>query len=103
MYLEIPIYIDGAAAGAARIEGGLVSARLRDPGRVVRLTVYGERDFYLGVPEPKDGLLALDKRLTAEEARQFPQAPRYAAEKRLEEPAKPPAHVLWHGGKPHYF
>lgn len=101
--MEIPVYLDGNTAGAVRIEDGIVSARLRDPGRVVRLTVFGEREFYLGVPEPKDGMLELDKRLTASEARRFPQDPRYAAEGRIEAPAKRCSHVLWYGGKPHYF
>ncbi len=112
--MEIPIYIDGSgeAAGTLRIcrrNGILLDGRLPDPGRVVRLRVYGEREFYLGVPVPAGdgtGTLRLTRRLTPSEARRFPQKPAYAGERPLPraEPAPEPARrVLWLGGRPHYF
>lgn len=105
--MDYPIYIDGRKSGALTVtrQSGavLISARLADPGRVVRLTVYGEREAYLGVPEPGDGMLRLEKRLTGAAAEAFPQNPRYAAEHVIENPEAPKRHVIWHGGRPHYF
>ena len=105
--MEIPVYIDGQRAGTAAVcvqDGeAVVTARLGDPGRVVRLTLYGEgEEAYLGVPEPKDGLLRLEKRFSGEAMRRLPKNPAYAAECRQDtRPAK--THVIWHGGRPHYF
>ena len=105
--MEIPVYIDGRRAGTASVSvqkgETVVSAQLSDPGRVVRLTLYGEgEEAYLGIPEPAGGYLRLEKRFSGEATRGLPKNPAYAAEHRLEtKPAK--AHVLWHGGRPHYF
>lgn len=115
--MQIPIYIDGKREGTLAIErdgaATVMDARLRDVGRVVRLTVFGEREGYLGVPEPEDGQLRLVRRLSPNDMRRFPSAPEYAADSRMKsgdarvpEPEKPPAggrHVLWHGGKPYFF
>ena len=117
--MDIPIYIDGKKQGALAIEREgpitVMTADMADVGRVVRLTVYGERAGYLGVPEPIDGRLKLTRRLTPAQMRAFPQTPEYAAEGLMEgrtaPPQAPPApeeaapgeHVLWMGGKPHYF
>lgn len=112
---EIPIYIDGVREGTLTVESGgsstVLDARLRDVGRVVRLTVFGEGEAYLGVPAPENGELRLVRRLTRSELRTFPARPAYCAEKRREEPPEgplpepqePPRHVLWFGGRPHYF
>ncbi len=121
--MTVPIYIDGRETGALDIqrEGPVTVMRadLEDVGRVVRLTVFGEREGYLGVPEPVDGRLKLTRRLSPAQMRTFPKCPGYAAERAIEvnkerppEPAhvsgstkteEPGRHVLWMGGKPHYF
>ena len=108
--MEIPVYIDGEAVGSMTVERGgqwiTVDARMRDVGRVVRLTVYGERAFYLGVPVPEGDGLRLTRRLSPAEARRFPRTPSYAAEKPAELPeteARAARRVLWLGGRPHYF
>ncbi len=115
--MEIPVYIDGKQEGTLTIERQgmttVMDARLRDVGRVVRLTVFGEREGYLGVPEPEDGQLRLVRRLSPIDMRRFPSAPEYAADCRIRkdaapqrEPEKRPAagrHVIWHGGKPYFF
>ncbi len=102
--MEIPIYIDSERTGSVSITKDgtdtLVRARLRDPGRVVRLTLYGEGEAYLGVPVPSDGGLALSKRFRPGT---LPPAPEYAAEHPREKKKEPPRCVLWHGGKPYYF
>ncbi len=122
--MQIPIYIDGKKQGALTIgcQGAatVMTADMADVGRVVRLTVYGEgKAGYLGVPEPAEGRLRLTKRLSPAQMRCFPQTPEYAAERPRAEvrpalPAhksgeekspeeEPGEHVLWMGGKPHYF
>lgn len=110
--MEMPIYIDGERAGTLTMEkrGAVTCLRgdMADPGRVVRLYLFGEREVYLGVPVPEEGRLRLYKRVTPNDMRRFPRLPEYAAEEPLsrEEPAPPAGrkcHVLWHGGKPHFF
>ena len=117
--MDIPIYIDGKKQGALAIqrEGPItvMTADMADVGRVVRLTVYGDKAGYLGVPEPMEGRLRLVKRLTPAQMRSFPQTPEYAAERPMERQKTPPQapqkaeeagpgeHVLWMGGRPHYF
>ena len=102
--MQLPIYIDEKQAGVVTIaeeeDGVRLSARLRDPGRVVRLTLYGGGELYLGIPVPSGGMLVLEK-LVAPGA--LPPAPAYAAER----PAAPETprrkHVIWLGGRAHYF
>ena len=105
--MEIPIYLEGREEGTLTLErqGEVMSltAELRDVGRVVRLYVYGDRTFYLGIPEPDgSGRLRLHKRLACTRRCGFPQKPEYAAEKPAERREKQ-GHVLWHGGRPYYF
>ena len=104
--MDIPVYIDGKNTGTVTIterNGEVIaSASLDDPGRIVRLTLYGEGEAYLGIPEPKHGRLFLEKRFSGAALRVFPQKPAYAAECRKEK-SNPKTHVVWHGGKPHYF
>ena len=117
--MDIPIYIDGKKQGSLTIEREgpvtVMTADMADVGRVVRLTVYGEKAGYLGIPEPSEGRLRLTRRLTPAQMRSFPQTPEYAAEGPMEGQKTPPQaqpapkeaeqgeHVLWMGGKPHYF
>ena len=107
--MRVPIYLEGEEAGELTLERRgawtLLDARLRDAGRVLRLTLYGERPFYLGVPVPEGEGLRLTRRLSAAEASRLPRTPTYAAEKPGDRPeAEPtPARVLWLGGRPHYF
>ncbi len=106
--MRIPIFLDGAEAGRLflRREGPWteIDARMPDPGRVLRLTLYGEGEFYLGVPVPEGDGLRLYRRLTAAEAKALPEHPAYAAEHPIAppEPAAP-RHVLWMGGRAYYF
>ena len=118
--MELPVYIDGKREGSLTVERqGTMTAMavtVRDVGRVVRLSVYGEKAGYLGIPEPAGGgMLRLEKRLTPMQMLQFPQRMEYAADRPLdrrtgpaapeEKPAPAPErrHVLWMGGKPYFF
>ena len=121
--MKLPIYIDGKQEGELTVDrqgaATVMQADMRNVGRVVRLTVYGERAGYLGVPEPEDGRLRLTRRLSPMEMARFPQHPQYAAEKPMpgrkqpgEQPETSPQksggqdggrHVVWMGGKPYYF
>ncbi len=111
--MQVPVYIDDKPVGTLTLERRgpwtELDARLPDVGRVVRLTLYGERAFYCGVPVPEGARMRLFRRLTAAEARTLPETPAYAAEKPRREGSEPfppedrPRHVLWHGGRPHYF
>ena len=112
--MELPIYIDGKQAGTLTVrrdgDGALVEAVLGDVGRVVRLTVYGDGAYYLGIPVPEGGGMRLTRRLGPGELRRFPAEPAYAAEARMpadareREPSRDRGrHVLWLGGRPHYF
>ena len=117
--MQIPIYIDGSREGTLTIQRQgpvtVMEADMRDVGRVVRLSVYGEKCGYLGVPEPEGGRLRLVRRFSPLDMTRFPQSPRYAAEKPMDRKTAAPApqkpaeeqpvrrHVLWMGGKPYYF
>ena len=117
--MQIPIYIDGNQEGTLTLQRQgavtVMEADMRDVGRVVRLSVYGEKCGYLGVPEPEGGRLRLVRRFSPLDMARFPQSPRYAAEKPLDRKKAAPApqkpaetqaekrHVLWMGGKPYYF
>ena len=102
--MEIPIYLNGGEAGRLTIgkQAGriVLTARMRDAGRIVRLKLYGRGEpFYLGVPMPEAEGLCLVRRLTPTEAKRLPDAPAYAAETELEKPR----HVIYFGGRAHYF
>ncbi len=117
--MQLPIYIDGTEEGTLTVERQgtmtVMRADLRDVGRVVRLSVYGEKAGYLGVPEPEQGRLRLTRRFTNLDMLRFPQRIEYAADRPLEgrpvppgpektpENEEPKRHVLWMGGKPYYF
>lgn len=107
--MKIPIYVDGQEQGSLTLEKRgpwiLAEASLRPVGRVVRLTVYGERSFYLGVPVPEGDQLRLTRRLSAAEAARLPREPAYAGEEPMPEAEekKPRTHLIWLGGRPHYF
>jgi len=106
--MQLPIYIDGEQVGCLRLsrQGNQVraEARLKDMGRVLRLSVYGRETLYLGIPEPREGGMQLCRML-----RRMPEGARYCAERPMEEEENTPQaeaqprHVVWRGGKPHYF
>ena len=125
--MELPVYIDGKEEGVLRVEQKgtytIMTADLRDVGRVVRLTLYGEHAAgYLGVPEPANGRQHLTRRFSPLDMARMPQEPKYAADRPLEKPAallppppevthksrppkpvEPKQHILWMGGKPYFF
>ncbi len=94
-----PILIDGRSAGTLRVRRGLLTefdARCDDPGRLLRLSVYGGgREGYLGVMEPAGDGLRLCRRLSRAAMAGFPETVEYAAEsgqkppEAEDEPAKP--------------
>lgn len=82
---HVPIRLDGETRGELSVTGeGLLTrfdARCADPGRLVRLSVYGEgREGYLGVMEPENGALSLHRKLSRAERADFPERIEYAAE-----------------------
>ena len=105
--MRIPIYIDDSEAGELLLgKSGrwtTIDARVKDVGRVLRLYVYGERSYYLGVPVPEGEGLRLTRRLSPLEAEGFPREPRYAAEREFPAQRVEARRVLWLGGRPHYF
>ena len=113
--MEVPIVIDGERAGVLTIQRRgsvtVMDARLRDVGRVVRLSLFGkEGEAYLGVPVPEGEGLRLVRRISPCELKRFPRTPECAGD-RGRRPAWPEAEaeynagrrILWHGGKAHYF
>ena len=111
-----PIRLRGETRGTLTVmEEGLAtvfSARCEDPGRLVRLSVYGEgREGYLGVMEPENGALVLRRKLTRAAMAGFPEKIEYAAEagsaaaappEKKEAPSPSPrprgreTEILWH-------
>ncbi len=92
---EYPIVIDGVQKGTLCIrKEGLMTvfeAVCSDPGRLIRLSVYGEYEAYLGVMIPTEtGMLRLEKQLSRNALRGFPETIRYAgpAGEPLPEPEK---------------
>ena len=81
----VPVRLDGEVKGSLTVTAeGLLrrfDARCADPGRLVRLSVYGQgREGYLGVMEPENGALVLHRRLSRAETEAFPAVIEYAAE-----------------------
>lgn len=74
--MEVPIILDGREAGHLTITPmGLVTvfeALCEDTGKVLRLSVYGESEGYLGVMAPRGGKLYLKKNLSRASMRGFP-------------------------------
>lgn len=80
-----PIHINGENKGTLTVTAeGLATvfdARCEDPGRLVRLSVYGEgKEGYLGVMEPENGALVLRRRMSRSAMTDFPETVEYAAE-----------------------
>lgn len=82
---NVPVRLGGEIKGSLTVSAdGLLrrfDARCEDPGRLVRLSVFGEgKEGYLGVMEPENGALVLHRRLTRAETEGFPSVIEYAAE-----------------------
>ena len=82
---KIPIRLDGAVKGTLTVtREGLITlfeARCEDPGRLVRLSVYGGgKEGYLGVMGPERGALSLARRISRTGMSGFPEKIEYAAE-----------------------
>ncbi len=79
-----PIYINGTRQGELRVhqEGLLTvfSGECTDPGVLLRLSLYGEHEAYLGVMLPENGRLFLEKRFTRAAMAHFPRHPTHAGE-----------------------
>lgn len=97
--LDYPVYIDGENAGTLRAEQrGLYtrfSARFPDPGRLLRICVYGGgKSALLGVAMPENGELVLERSFSRRAMESFPAEIEYAApegeEPKKSEPAPEP-------------
>ena len=92
-----PIRLNGEEKGTLTVSPkGLTTefvTRCQDPGRLVRLSVYGdETEGYLGVMEPVGGTLYLCRRLSRAAMAAFPREIEYAGESgAAHTPAPPPA------------
>ena len=81
----VPVRLDGEVKGSLTVTAeGLLrrfDARCADPGRLVRLSVYGQgKEGYLGVMEPENGALTLCRKLSRTATAAFPARIEYAAE-----------------------
>lgn len=87
---KYPIMIDGEQCGSLAVEKeGLMTvfhARCDDPGKMLKLSVYGDREGYLGLMMPRDGALELRKSYTREGMKQFPGEILYAGPAGMEVP-----------------
>ena len=84
MFGEYPVVANGTEIGTLRVtQDGLMTvfdARCRDPGELLRLSVYGEREAYLGVMAPDGkGEVRLQKRFSRAALADFPETIRFAA------------------------
>ena len=82
--MEYPIYIDGENAGTLHVEQqGLYTrffARFADPGRLIRLCVYGGgKTAVLGVAMPENGELYFERKFSRVALGDFPENIEYAA------------------------
>lgn len=82
---KIPIHLDGVVKGTLTVtREGLVTrfeGRCEDPGRLVRLSVYGGgKEGYLGVMSPERGALSLTRQISRAGMADFPTVMEYAAE-----------------------
>ena len=94
--MDVPIRINGEVTGKLEImpEGNytLFLGRCADPGRLLRLSVYGGgREGYIGVMMPEGGTVTVKKRFTRYDLRAFPATIEYAGEAGMaeKEPAPP--------------
>ena len=83
--MNVPIVIDGQETGKLEIEREgsytLFRGRCADPGRLLRLSVYGgEREGYVGVMMPEGGTVTVKKRYSRFDLRNFPDTIEYAGE-----------------------
>lgn len=97
--MDYPVIIDGENAGILRAEQrGLYthfSARFPDPGRLLRICVYGGgKSALLGVAMPENGELVLERSFSRRAMESFPAEIEYAApegeEPKKSEPAPEP-------------
>lgn len=98
---QYPLMLDGQVKGGLTVtrEGlnTVFAARCEDPGRLVRLSVYGGgKEGYLGVMTPERGVLRLTRQISRAGMTGFPETIEYAAEAGRTLPAekaeeKPPA------------
>ena len=80
-----PLILDSETRGSLQVtKQGLTTefrARCADPGRLVRLSVFGEgKEGYLGVMEPEGGELRLCRRFSRAAMADFPETIAYASE-----------------------
>ena len=97
--MKVPILIDGEEKGKLEIcrEGNytLFRGQCADPGRLLRLSVYGgEKEGYIGVMMPEGGQVTVTKRCSRFDLRSFPETVEYAGEagqpvKKRESPPPP--------------
>ena len=83
MFGEYPIVVDGTETGTLRVSAdGIMTAfdaRCKDPGTLLRLSVYGEQEAYLGVMAPDgSGDVHLHRRLSRAALSVFPETIRFA-------------------------
>ena len=83
MFGEYPIVVDGTETGTLRVSAdGIMTAfdaRCKDPGTLLRLAVYGEKEAYLGVMAPDgSGDVHLHRRLSRAALSAFPETIRFA-------------------------
>ena len=83
MFGEYPIVVDGTETGTLRVlADGIMTAfdaRCKDPGTLLRLSVYGEKEAYLGVMAPDgSGDVHLHRRLSRAALSAFPETIRFA-------------------------
>lgn len=83
--MKVPIVIDGQETGKLEIEREgsytLFRGRCADPGRLLRLSVYGDgREGYIGVMMPEGGSVTVKKRYSRFDLRSFPETVEYAGE-----------------------
>lgn len=77
-----PIIIHGQEQGQLEVATEGLHTVFRgvcaDTGELLRLSLYGEREGYLGVMAPEEGRLHLTRRLSRSALRGFPQCPTHA-------------------------
>ena len=91
---EYPVIVNGQETGTLRVsrEGlmTLFDARCRDPGELLRLSVYGECEAYLGVMVPDgQGEVRLRKSYSRSALAGFPESIRFAGPSGLKEAESP--------------
>ncbi len=92
---EYPVIVNGEETGTLRVsrEGlmTLFDAHCRDPGELLRLSVYGEREAYLGVMAPDgQGEVRLRKSYSRSALAGFPENIRFAGPSGLKAAEGPP-------------